>query len=239
MNWLCFVILTIIPIIFSITLNLLDKNISVEMLIDDCKYFIKFIIKLMLALFLIFFIQKVIYTNEGGEGLPVRLMIFRILYYLIMISLIIMINYFSTRNMNFRLCIKTFLNEITQFLQSHFALNLIIILLILFTTGELSIGLIGSYTFFILSETYKKYKEKDIYVKTYEKKHKFFQTLLNVSMLLSFVTIEKLINCLFNNSIMEITYYDVSSFLIFNLFIALNCMMSKIYYFNVKEKIRK
>ena len=85
------------------------------------------------------------------------------IYYTIMISEILFVNYFGTRSYQMRLCIERFLDSLDEFFSNRFCFNLLLItLLIIFKNiSNVFTAIVSSYIFYFLTEVYKIYSSKN------------------------------------------------------------------------------
>ena len=154
-----------------------------------------------------------------------------ILYFSTFFALIIFINYFSTRYLKFKICIKTFLDELVKFIRDNFILNLLFFTLLVFIrkNNDLTIGLIGSYLFFVLTTIHNGYKKNiNENNKNFELIYKIMQTLLNVFILISFVGVEKIISQYSQNQSIVIEFKYTTRVLILGIVIVVNSFLPQI-----------
>ena len=151
-------ILIIFPIILSIALNY--KSIYYQKINEDFIYFFNSMKKVFYYLFIIFGL-KIILIDKVTER-NVRILILNVIYYFSFISLFVLVNFFSTRYIEFRKCIKLLLTEAIKFVEENFIFNIIFLGLIIFTEKDENIfkGLIGAYIFFVLTGIHSEYKKK-------------------------------------------------------------------------------
>lgn len=191
-----FILLFIFPITLSILMNLITDKGKIDKLKDDLKYIFNVFFEIVKSVAIIYFVYTILYVVTPDKT-DIKIMLLKILYFCIFFSLIIFVNYFSTRYLKFRICIKTFLDELVKFIQDNFILNLLFFTLLVFIKehNDLSIGLIGSYFFFVLTTTHNEYK-KNVMENNKEFKfiYKFMQVLLNVYILIAFTSIEKIVS---------------------------------------------
>ena len=193
---ICFILLFAFPITLSVLLNfIIDKGKFAE-LKDDLKYIFNALIEIIKSLSIIHILYIILYKATENENV-FKIMLLKLLYFSIFFSLIILVNYFSTRYLKFKICMRAFLDELVKFIRENFILNLVFFMMLVFLkdNNDLSIGLIGSYFFFALTTIHDGYKKnikgnnknfKNIYIIT--------QSLLNMSILISFTSIEKMIS---------------------------------------------
>lgn len=202
-------LLIIFPIILSIAINY--KFSYYQKIKEDFIYLFNIMTKVIYYLFVIFGLK--ITLMKGN----IQILFLNVIYYFSFISLFVFINFFSTRYIEFRKCIKLFLTETIKFVEENFIFNIIFLGLIIFTEKDENIfkGLIGAYIFFVLTGIHSEYKKKKIKIK-YEKKYKIFQIILNVAILFYFTIIEQVIIDISNNNliILNHTYYMIISFIV-------------------------
>ena len=206
-------ILIIFPIILSIALNY--KSIYYQKINEDFIYLFNIMTKVIYYLFIIFGL-KIILIDKVTER-NVQILFLNVIYYSSFISLFVFVNFFSTRYIEFRKCIKLFLTETIKFVEENFIFNIIFLGLIIFIEKDENIfkGLIGTYMFFALTGIHSEYKKKKRKIK-YEKKYKIFQIILNVAILFYFTIIEQVINSILTNSLIsfDYTYYLIILFIV-------------------------
>lgn len=227
------IMLFIAPVIFSVFLNF--NSMSIDDLVEEYKYFWEIIKKIFLTFLLIFFIR---YFLSGQYGdIHITIMFGDTLYFTALISLVILINYFSTRYQQFRKNIRNFVDGFSKFLEDNFILNLIFIVVVVYIKGnkDLTIGLIGSYIFFMLESIHKNYKRENI---EHKKIYKILQTLLNLSLLLYVANIEKVLSMVYHN-VYAMNYTCSIAIVIFISFILLNSILSFIFERKNKSNIEQ
>lgn len=221
-----FILLFMLPIFLSIILNfkIREQNLVLR---EDLKYIsfvMKEIIKMLTLIFLFGLFLKGSITNND-----IHVMFFNIIYFSIFLGMVIFVNYFSTRCLEFRVCIKTLLEQLIKFIKGNFILNLIFIVLIVFNNNNnLSSSLIGSYVFFMLTTINDGYKKNIICDKPYKKIYKLVQFLLNFTLILSFISIERIIADFSKGNIVNVNCLDILRLIIFLLFIVINSYLPKI-----------
>ena len=152
------ILLFIVPVIFSIFLNF--NSMSIDDVIEECKYFWKIIKNIFWTFLLIFFIRY--FLSGQYDDIHIEMMFINTFYFTALINFVILINYFSTRYQPFRNNICNFVDGFSKFLEDNFILNLIFIVVVVYikSNKELTIGLIGSYIFFMLESIHKNYKRE-------------------------------------------------------------------------------
>lgn len=242
MNFLIFIFaisLFTVPICASILSNLTSDEMKNKELEADTKKIFSFISKIF-VIFLIVCFMKLVYKGESSEK-DMQSMFLTPLYFTILISEVVYVNYFSTRCLKFRKSIMTFLTETEKFFKSKFALNIIFICLIIFMKRytNLFIGLVGSYIFFALTDinkNYEKSKNTDYKDEGVGLLQQLIQTLLNILLLYSFVSIERIYVDIMNGNNISISFSDASNLLSFIIVIVINNFYLKIIQYFFKNK---
>ncbi len=166
---------------------------------DEIKYFEEKLFILAESLLVFYFVYLVL-NNDGLNIQEVnKLVFFKFIYYFMLFSWFILINYFSTTYDKFRKCIKTFLNEFSKFVK-NFLLNLLLFMFVVLfkNIGDLSIAVIGSYFFYAITEISKGYKGKiKDNNKDFSKKNIIIQIILNIFIMFAFERIENCFNQVF------------------------------------------
>ena len=230
-------ILIIFPIILSIAFNY--NSIYYQKINEDFIYLFNIMTKVIYYLFVIFGL-KIILIDKVTER-NVQILFLNVIYYFSFISLFVFVNFFSTRYIEFRKCIKLFLTETIKFVEENFIFNIIFLGLIIFTEKDENIfkGLIGTYIFFALTGIHSEYKKKKRKIK-YEKKYKIFQIILNAAILFYFTIIEQVINSILINNLISLdhTYYLIILFIV--IVIIFNSFLPNIYslYLKYVKKIK-
>jgi len=190
---LCLLVLFMFPIILSILTNFIIDKVKIDKLKEDLKYIFSVLPEIVKIFTIISLVDVILYGKSPYEDDVIR-MFSNILYWSMFFTLIIFVNYFSTRYFKFRICMRTFLDELVKFLQDNFILNLLFFTLLVFVRNnhDLLIGLIGSYFFFALTTIHNGYKQNiNENNKDFKIAYKFIQILLNIFILILFVVIEK------------------------------------------------
>lgn len=190
------VLMYFIPLVVLLFINgLYYKN---EMK-DEIKYFEEKLFILAESLLVFYFVYLVL-NNDGLNIQEVnKLVFFKFIYYFMLFSWFILINYFSTTYDKFRKCIKTFLNEFSKFVKNFLLHLLLFMFVVLFKNiGDLSIAVIGSYFFYAITEISKGYKSKiKDNNKDFSKKNIIIQIILNIFIMFAFERIENCFNQVF------------------------------------------
>lgn len=166
---------------------------------DEIKYFEEKLFILAESLLVFYFVYLVL-NNDGLNIQEVnKLVFFKFIYYFMLFSWFILINYFSTTYDKFRKCIKTFLNEFSKFVKNFLLHLLLFMFVVLFKNiGDLSIAVIGSYFFYAITEISKGYKSKiKDNNKDFSKKNIIIQIILNIFIMFAFERIENCFNQVF------------------------------------------
>jgi len=230
LHFIYFILLFIFPIILSIMLNLIIDNGNTSKLKEELKYIFDIIFKIIKIIAIVFFVD--ILLQKGGTNEKyIENMFLNVVYFSIFFTLIIFVNYFSTRYYKFKICIRTFLDELVKFIRDNFILNLLFFTLLVFVKNdaELTIGLIGSYFFFALTTIHTEYK-KNIKKENKEFKllYKLMQFLLNFCILLSFTGIEKILSQYSKGKLMIIDFKYTIFLLILSVMIVINIFLPQI-----------
>ncbi len=235
-SYLFIFILIIFPIVLSAFFDC--KMNDYQKTNEDFICLFKIMTKVVYYLFIIFGL-KIILIDKVTKG-NVQILFLNVIYYFSFISLFVFVNFFSTRYIEFRKCIKLFLTETIKFVEENFIFNIIFLGLIIFTEKDESIfkGLIGAYIFFALTGIHSEYKKKKEKIK-YEKEYKVIQIILNVAILFYFTIIEQVIIDVSNNNliIFDYTYYIIILFIV--IAIILNSFWPNIYSACLKYKKNK
>lgn len=226
-----FVILATFPIIVSLLVHSIVNKNKPAKLKREIKYIIRDILtKIIKVVIMIGFINLVL-LKTSSDDINIEEFFLNILYFIILFSWIIFVNYFSTRYLKFKICMKIFLDELVKFIGENFILNLSFFTLLVFvkSNNDLTIGLVGSYFFFALTTIHSGYKQN---IRENNKNlkflYKFMQVLLNIILLISFIGIEQMIYQYSNNLLVTIkTKYTISA-LIFGILIGINSFLPKI-----------
>lgn len=176
-----------IKIMFIVLLVFLELMLLfVNCKLEDYKPIGVTLLKIVLLLFIIVFFVKLFLLNGVPKPDVIDESFSRFKYFAILFILVIFNNYFATRSNEFRLCIKTFLDETFNFFKDNFSLNLMTFILLVFTKNnkDVKIALITSYVFFALTTIHSSYKDiiKDNNKKI-KKHYIIFQFILNYSLL--------------------------------------------------------
>lgn len=236
-----FILLFIFPTTLSILTNLIIENDKTDKLKDDLKYIFNVLFKIVKIFITICFTYIILYKVTTNEN-DIKIMVLTILYFSILFSLIIFVNYFSTRYVKFKFCMIIFLDELVKFIQDNFILNLLFFTLLVFIreSKDLTIGLIGSYFFFVLTTIHDGYKKNiNGYNKNFKFVYKFIQILLNLFILVSFICIEKMICQYSQNQPVIIEYSYTIYVLILGIIIIVNSLLPQIEHFYKKLNIFK
>lgn len=225
-----FILLFGFPITLSILINLIIDNGKDDKLKNDLKYIFRVLIEIVKIFIIVYLVDIILWEVTSNEN-DIKIVFLNILYFSIFFALIIFINYFSTRYLKFKICIKTFLDELIKFIRDNFILNLLFFTLLVFIrkNNDLTIGLIGSYLFFVLTTIHNGYKKNiNENNKNFELIYKIMQTLLNVFILISFVGVEKIISQYSQNQSIVIEFKYTTRVLILGIVIVVNSFLPQI-----------
>ena len=225
-----FILLFGFPIILSILINLIIDKGKTDKLKDDLKYIFSVLIEIV-KIFIIIYLVGIILCEVTPNENNMKIAFLNILYFSIFFTLIIFINYFSTRYLKFKICIKTFLDELVKFIRDNFIFNLLFFTLLVFIkkNNDLTIGLIGSYFFFVLTTIHDGYKKNiNENNKSFKFIYKIVQTLLNILILMSFVGIEKIISQYSQNQSIVIEFEYTKRVLMLGMVIIVNSYLPQI-----------
>lgn len=190
------VLMYFIPLV---VLRFINKLYYKNEMKDEIKYFKENLFILTKSLFVFYFVYLVL-NNDGLNIQEVnKLGFLKFIYYFMLFSWFILINYFSTTYDKFRKCIKTFLDEFSKFVKNFLLHLLLFIFVVLFKNiGDLSIAVIGSYFFYAITEILKGYKRKiKDNNKDFSKKNIIIQIILNIFIMFAFAIIENCFNQVF------------------------------------------
>lgn len=225
-----FILLFGFPITLLILINLIIDNGKDDKLKNDLKYIFRVLIEIVKIFIIVYLVDIILWEVTSNEN-DIKIVFLNILYFSIFFALIIFINYFSTRYLKFKICIKTFLDELIKFIRDNFILNLLFFTLLVFIrkNNDLTIGLIGSYLFFVLTTIHNGYKKNiNENNKNFELIYKIMQTLLNVFILISFVGVEKIISQYSQNQSIVIEFKYTTRVLILGIVIVVNSFLPQI-----------
>ena len=225
-----FILLFGFPITLSILINLIIDNGKDDKLKNDLKYIFRVLIEIVKIFIIVYLVDIILWEVTSNEN-DIKIVFLNILYFSTFFALIIFINYFSTRYLKFKICIKTFLDELIKFIRDNFILNLLFFTLLVFIrkNNDLTIGLIGSYLFFVLTTIHNGYKKNiNENKKNFELIYKIMQTLLNVFILISFVGVEKIISQYSQNQSIVIEFKYTTRVLILGIVIIVNSFLPQI-----------
>ena len=225
-----FILLFGFPIPLSILINLIIDNGKDDKLKNDLKYIFRVLIEIVKIFIIVYLVDIILWEVTSNEN-DIKIVFLNILYFSTFFALIIFINYFSTRYLKFKICIKTFLDELVKFIRDNFILNLLFFTLLVFIrkNNDLTIGLIGSYLFFVLTTIHNGYKKNiNENNKNFELIYKIMQTLLNVFILISFVGVEKIISQYSQNQSIVIEFKYTTRVLILGIVIVVNSFLPQI-----------
>lgn len=225
-----FILLFGFPITLSILINLIIDNGKDDKLKNDLKYIFRVLIEIVKIFIIVYLVDIALWEVTSNEN-DIKIVFLNILYFSIFFALIIFINYFSTRYLKFKIRIKTFLDELIKFIRDNFILNLLFFTLLVFIrkNNDLTIGLIGSYLFFVLTTIHNGYKKNiNENNKNFELIYKIMQTLLNVFILISFVGVEKIISQYSQNQSIVIEFKYTTRVLILGIVIIVNSFLPQI-----------
>ena len=225
-----FILLFGFPITLSILINLIIDKGKDDKLKNDLKYISRVLIEIVKIFIIVYLVDIVLWEVTSNEN-DIKIVFLNILYFSTFFALIIFINYFSTRCLKFKICIKTFLDELIKFIRDNFILNLLFFTLLVFIrkNNDLTIGLIGSYLFFVLTTIHNGYKKNiNENKKNFELIYKIMQTLLNVFILISFVGVEKIISQYSQNQSIVIEFKYTTRVLILGIVIIVNSFLPQI-----------
>ena len=225
-----FILLFGFPITLSILINLIIDKGKDDKLKNDLKYIFRVLIEIVKIFIIVYLVDIILWEVTSNEN-DIKIVFLNILYFSTFFALIIFINYFSTRYLKFKICIKTFLDELVKFIRDNFILNLLFFTLLVFIrkNNDLTIGLIGSYLFFVLTTIHNGYKKNiNENNKNFELIYKIMQTLLNVFILISFVGVEKIISQYSQNQSIVIEFKYTTRVLILGIVIVVNSFLPQI-----------
>ena len=225
-----FILLFGFPITLSILINLIIDKGKDDKLKNDLKYIFRVLIEIVKIFIIVYLVDIILWEVTSNEN-DIKIVFLNILYFSTFFALIIFINYFSTRYLKFKICIKTFLDELVKFIRDNFILNLLFFTLLVFIrkNNDLTIGLIGSYLFFVLTTIHNGYKKNiNENNKNFELIYKIMQTLLNVFILISFVGVEKIISQYSQNQSIVIEFKYTTRVLILGIVIIVNSFLPQI-----------
>lgn len=225
-----FILLFGFPITLSILINLIIDKGKDDKLKNDLKYIFRVLIEIVKIFIIVYLVDIALWEVTSNEN-DIKIVFLNILYFSTFFALIIFINYFSTRYLKFKICIKTFLDELIKFIRDNFILNLLFFTLLVFIrkNNDLTIGLIGSYLFFVLTTIHNGYKKNiNENNKNFELIYKIMQTLLNVFILISFVGVEKIISQYSQNQSIVIEFKYTTRVLILGIVIVVNSFLPQI-----------
>lgn len=228
-----FILLFMVPMMLSVLINFIIDKGKIDKLKDELKYIFCVVFKIVKVFVTIGFVVIILSEVTPNES-ELKITFLNVVYFSIFFSLIIFVNYFSTRYLKFRICISIFLNEIVKFINDNFILNLLFFTLLVFIkyNSDLTIGLIGSYFFFALTTIHDGYK-KNINEENKEFKfiYIFMQILLNLFILISFMSIEKIITQYSKNKSIVIAFNDTLYVLILLMVVIINAFLPQIEHF--------
>lgn len=225
-----FILLFMFPMILTVLINLIIDKGKIDKLKGDLKYIFSVLFKIAKIFTIICFVDIALRGVKPNE-IDIKIMLLNIAYFSIFFSLIIFVNYFSTRYLKFRICMRTFLDELVKFIQNNFILNLLFFTLLFFVgkNNDLTIGLIGSYFFFVLTTVHDGYKKNiNENNKDFKFLYKVMQVLLNIFILISFVSIEKIISQYSKSQPIVIEFSYTLYVLILALVIVINAFLPQI-----------
>lgn len=185
------VLMYFIPLVVLWFINRLYYKNEME---DEIEYFIEKLLILAESLLVFYFVYLVLNIQEVN-----KLVFLKFIYYFMLFSWFILINYFSTTYDKFRKCIKTFLDEFSKFVKNFLLHLLLFIFVVLFKNiGDLSMAVIGSYFFYAITEILKGYKSKiKDNNKDFSKNNIKIQIILNIIIMFAFERIENCFNQVF------------------------------------------
>lgn len=172
---------------------------------DEIEYFKEKLLILAESLLVFYFVYLVLNIQEVN-----KLVFLKFIYYFMLFSWFILINYFSTTYDKFRKCIKTFLDEFSKFVKNFLLHLLLFMFVVLFKNiGDLSIAVIGSYFFYAITEIVRGYKSKiKDNNKDLSKKNIIIQIILNIFIMIAFAIIENYFNQVFVNKSPKFDPFD-------------------------------
>lgn len=184
-------LLFFVPIILAILPNITNDDLEGDLILNEIDYICKQIFEIIKVIAIVF-VLEVLLSNKHGY-IYYELMVYKIIYFSIFISMVICINYFSTRYSEFKMSIMIFVDELVGFIKNNFILNLIFIVLIIFFRNyeDLPLALVSSYMFFVLTSVHDKYRTKRKGV-VYKGLYKVVQILLNIALVMTFIIIERI-----------------------------------------------
>ena len=236
-----FILLFGFPITLSILINLIIDKGKNDKLKDDLKYIFSVLIEIV-KIFIIIYLVDIILCQVTPNENDFKIILLNILYFSMFFALIIFVNYFSTRYMKFKICMKTFLDELVKFIRDNFILNLLFFTLLVFIkkNNDLTIGLIGSYFFFVLTTIHDGYKQNiNENNKNFKFIYKIMQIILNVLILMTFVGIEKMISQYSQNQPIVIEFSYTIRVLILGMVIIVNAFLPQVEHFYKRLTISK
>lgn len=236
-----FILLFMYPIVLSILINFIIDKGKYDKLKDDLKYILEVLLEIV-KIFTVIYLEEIILRGVAPSENDIKIMFLNISYFSVFFVLIIFVNYFSTRYMKFKICMKTFLDELVKFIRDNFILNLLFFTLLVFIkeNNDLTIGLIGSYFFFMLTTIHDKYKKNiNENNKNFNFIYKIMQILLNIFILMSFVSIEKIISQYLQNKPIVIEFSYTIKVLMLGIIIIVNSFLPQIEYFCKRLNIFK
>lgn len=236
MTYFIYLILFLFPMLLSVLFNFIIDKGNFNIIRNDLKYILKVLFEIVKILVVINLVAIILYAVPD-QKIDIKRMVLNVSYFSIFFSLIIFINYFSTKYLKFKICIKVFLDELLKFFQDNFILNLLFFTLLVFVrkNNDLIIGLIGSYFFFSLTTIHNEYK-KNINGNNKDLRflYKIVQLLLNLCILMSFVSIEKIMLQYSQNQLITIGFYDILFSFILEIAITINYFLPQIEHFCLK-----
>lgn len=227
-----FAILATLPIMISILVHCVVNKNKPAKLKSDVGYIIQgVLIKIIKIVIIIGFINLVLFKTSSDD-ISIKKSFLDMVYFIILFSWIIFINYFSTRYLKFKICMKIFLDELVKFIGDNFILNLLFFTLLVYvkSNNDLTIGLVGSYFFFALTTIHSGYKQNiKENNKNFKFLYKFMQVLLNIILLISFIGVEQMIHQYSSNDLLlTIKPKYTIHVLILGILIGINAFLPKI-----------
>lgn len=220
-------LLFFVSVVLSILFNITNNDLENRFFLKEVHYFFKKMFEIIKVITIVF-VLEVLLLNKNDYSYY-ELMVYKIVYFSTFISMVICINYFSTRYNEFRLSIMTFVDELIDFIKKKFILNLIFIVLVIFLRNykDLSLALVSSYIFFALTSVHDKYRLKRNGV-VYKGLYKIVQILLNITLVTTFVIIERIMVGYINKDIVMFNIKDIVLSMALMFMIIVNSYLPKI-----------
>lgn len=154
---LYYLLLIILPYLVIMFLN--SNNLNKKNFKEDFKILFNKLINIAFYIFLIFFLIALFYPkfyNDFSKDIFIISFHFSLLF-----NTAILVNYYSTNNINTKKNIIKFINALENVITSNYILNLFCLILLIYLRDfkDLFFAIIGSYIFFVLNEINNNYKE--------------------------------------------------------------------------------